>query len=246
MPDTNPYQYSESPGNDRYPNAVVFCDGRGRMEFRPERYFGWLQILGFGCLAVPVGLVVGMMIGSLVFGVPRFFTDGQNWGYLLVGAVLLLLILPAIYFMPWWGFPNALVPRIIAKFHKTPLEKNQYLCQFTTKPSRYGALRIFLESADDIGVLSLNDDHLAFEGDHTTVIIPYSCIESVRLKNSGFNRSLYLGFYLRFHLSQEVGQDFLYIQIGDRMAKTLLGSYRTTDNIRKEVEAKINPNFINN
>ena len=234
MSDANPWQYSDSPGDDRYPDVVILDDSKGRIEFRPEEFFGWRHVWKLRLLSALLVYVFSGIIG-LSFLLNIISLPWSN-GYLFFLGILLLILSLLVFFLfiPWWAYPNFLVPRIISKFHKITPGKG-YICQFTTRPSRYKGLRK-LENADDLGVLYLEDDHLLFEGDHTTAVIPYSCTESVDLKNAGFARSGWLGYYLRIYLTQEAGQPFQYILIGDRAAKTLLGSYRTICKIRDEIK----------
>ncbi|MCL2117463.1 MAG: hypothetical protein FWH27_03445 [Planctomycetaceae bacterium] len=236
MSDINPYRYSEEPpGDDSYPKAVILDGGNGRIEFRPEKFFGWREILKCGCF---IGLMLLIIDYVLVLGFVLlvYFFVTKNWYLINLGVGVLLLL--ALYLFPWWGAPNCPIPRIISKFYKIASGKG-YISQFTTYPSRYKGLRR-LEDADDIGVLYLNDDHLHFEGDHTMAVIPYSCIESVDLKNIGFFRGLCLVYHLQVELSQVSGQPFQHILIGDRAAKTLLGSYRTICKIRDDIEGRVN------
>ena len=195
MSDANPYQYSETPGDDHYPEIVLLDDAGGRIEFRPEVFFSLKLILKLACFVFPIGIIAGMALGLAPFLlVASLFDKVWYLHFRILGVVFLIPSLFVIYFMPWLQFPNCFIPRIISKFHQITPGKG-YLCQFTTHPSRYRKLRALLDNSDDIGVLYLEDDHILFEGDHTTAVIPYSCIESAVLKNAGFLRSSCLAYY---------------------------------------------------
>lgn len=243
MSDVNPYQYSETPGDDHYPEVVLLDDAGGRIEFRPEVFYDWKQVLRHGCLTGVLQTIISLMLGIVIAIsfelIWSSFIPSRvgNW-YLpirFLGIILLVLLLITFSLIPWWANLNGFLPRIISKFHKITLGQG-HICQFTTHPSRYKGIRR-LEDADDIGVLYLEDGHLLYEGDHTTAFLPYSCIESAKLINAGA-RSMWLLYYLRIDLVHEIRQPFQYIFIGDRAAKTLLGSYRTIRRIQKEIEAK--------
>ena len=79
--------------------------------------------------------------------------------------------------------------------------------------------RAWVEDADDVGILRLDDEALAFHGDRVTLAVPYAAVRSLRARNIGW-RSLWLGGK-RIEIVAGDGERELTFELLEREAHTL-------------------------
>ena len=97
--------------------------------------------------------------------------------------VLLYLALPLFLLLSLVLFPavnaNPLVRRIVSAFRTNDKTFSQVAVQITFEPRVTRGFRSLLEDADDVGLLRFEQDCVAFQGDSSTVAIPYAAITSI-------------------------------------------------------------------
>jgi len=126
-----------------------------------------------GFFGLIILLFLGIIGGSLVI-LP-----------LSLALLSILISISVFYFTPLWGGVNFYV-KLIVKRINLPETPNGFIFQFAADPRLFKGLRGFLEDADDIGILSLQEEALSFKGDCINLCIPYSRIESVQKYNVGW------------------------------------------------------------
>ncbi len=115
----------------------------------------------------------------------------------LLKVSLLSLLFPfvaiagAAYFLPF-GFGNAYVARLVGKLAPAPAANQPgFIVQLALAPRIRSGIRAVVEDADDIGVLSITDTVLVFQGDSIKLSVPFEHIRGVRRRNIGL-RGLFL------------------------------------------------------
>jgi hypothetical protein len=92
----------------------------------------------------------------------------------------------ATFFLPV-GFGNPYVTRLIQSLnHGAVTEPGGFMVQLTLKPRIRSGLRALLEDADDVGWLRLTESGLLFQGDSTTLSVPYDQIRQLKTENLGW------------------------------------------------------------
>jgi hypothetical protein len=159
----------------------------------PSLIIGGLFGLGIGSIVVYVICCVkSISLGSLHWYYPPNLPP--NLLFLLIsGLVALLMSFFLIQFMPFFVAGNWYIRTIVKRLN---IADESYgdddIFQISFDPRLYKGIRGALEDADDIGLLKLEQEQLLFKGDHVTLAIPYSAIESIQTRNIGW-RSLWMG-----------------------------------------------------
>ena len=248
--DNNPYAYTDHETDiDTYsPIGEIQVDGF-HLKLTPEVYFTTKSLLLPVICLIPLSMFASIGVVLFFFSLIAYsveFLTGKNqfeeeWMRYLI--LISLPAIPMIYYAPWIFLSNFWAWRLVSRFHNEPLGQNEYICQFATNPRRYHnvihAQRAALEDADDIGVLSLLDDRVVFQGDHTFFSLAYKDIRLVERKIASFVRSSGVGGYcIRIYSDLLDEHEYKYIVLAERNAKTIPEIYRSSRKIYEEILAR--------
>lgn len=174
------------------------------------------------CILYPLLLIVGLNVPSGFWGVPF-----GVWFVLLCGMCLLYL-----WFFPGLGGINYYTRRFVSQMFEGSGETG-YICQVTMQPRLYRGIRAFLEDADDIGLVTLNDGVLKFRGDHSDIAITLSTDVTAELRTIGWRGLWYSG--ARIRLTFPGREPFHEIEFLERQCWSVKASKR----LAQELYAKI-------
>lgn len=145
------------------------------------------EVVIINLLGLVPGIVAGWFLGATIIGfliliIQLFLIIANDSFVFSVLSFALLSMLGSVgiyYFTPLWVGANFYV-KLIVKRMNLPKTSDGFVFQLATDPRLFRGVRGFLEDADDIGVLSLQEKALSFKGDCTNLHIPYSRIESIQ------------------------------------------------------------------
>lgn len=211
------------------PNARVGdSSASARIEIGQPRRFGlWSVtiIYAYGVLlAIPVLLsVMGMtLIPSSVWSLALPF----------IGLAFSALILPI-------GQGNLHVTRLVRSWtHPSAPEPGQYIVQLTFSPRLRGGLRAMLETADDVGLLTIGPDVLTFQGDAVQFTATYQDVNWIRPENIGWRGLFVYGQPVAFRLSMPEGE--FSCQVAERSSWLLPASHRVMRAMRSDMKGRLN------
>ena len=117
---------------------------------------------------------------ALVYGYPLSPTP-----LLFIPVIALILSLAAIWLAPSIFHVNYYIRSLVLRTQPSP-PGDGYVCQISTAPRQYTGLRGFLEDADDVGWLTVTEDGLRFNGDHTEAQLSWRETTSLQLSGIGW------------------------------------------------------------
>lgn len=251
--DDNPYVYTDhGTDHEKWQQGLVeeiLVDGF-HLKLTQEVYFTTKSLVLPLICVLPLFLFFPLGISMFFWGafanLLEFLSDknqfNEEWMlYLILWPVVMLLF---VFYAPWFLLADFWVSWLVARFHSEPLKQNEYICQFTTNPRRYHGSkehrqRAKLEDADDLGILSLEEDRMVFQGDHTFFSLSYREIQFVN-RTRRFGNSLGLGgYYIRVYSERLNENGYQYVQFADRRSKTVPAAYRLSRKIYEEILIKL-------
>ena len=160
-----------------------------KIQFHEPSYFTFRFKLFGGILVGTIGSLLCYFLGFMI-GVILVMVLNINDIY-TIALVVLFSTIPGGVAIAFLLVPILQWNRVI----ETHFDKGKkgYVVDLAFDPRRFKGLEGFLESADDLGVLSFRDDQLVFEGDSTYMTIHKDRIESVEFENIGIRVMYVLG-----------------------------------------------------
>ena len=211
------------------------------LDVRSPEYFRMKEVILINLLSIPPGFVAGVLLALGTYGtvaVPSLGPYARPLPLVLMPFIVALaLSLVLFYFAPLLFAVNYYVRFLVRRYARTP-PANGYVCQLSVKPRLSGGAKAFLEDADDIGVLNLNDNALSFTGDHVNLYLPYSSIASVNQRNIGWRGAWILrGSRLRVHLAS--GAQYTYFEFLERESNTVNSSKKLSNMIYSALQERM-------
>jgi hypothetical protein len=134
---------------------------------------GTVVITSMYGLILMVPVLVSMMIVTVL-----------QFGFLTVLIPLGAIVLVS-FFLPL-GFGNSHITRLVQPLQpESPTNQENFVVQLTRNPRTRSGLSALLEDADDLGVLSLTDSAIIFNGDSLRLTVPYDSVRNLKQLNSG-------------------------------------------------------------
>lgn len=210
------------------PNArVAESSAPASIEIGEPRRFGlWsvavIYAYGF-LLAVPVLICVAGM--TLI--------PANAWSLALpfVGLAFSALILPV-------GQGNFYITRLVQSW-AGPANRSahRYVVQLTLSPRVHGGLRGMLETADDVGLLTVGTERLEFHGDCIRLTAGYDQVEWIRPESIGWRGLFVYGQPVAFRLSTPRAE--YRCQVAERSSWWLPGSHSVMRSMRKALRERL-------
>jgi len=196
--------------------------------------FNLREILIINSISILPGSLLG--ISSVLFFL-FFFEAFKTRNHIMFGLAFLLFIITGIvlFYSPAVLAGNPYV-RIMVNKYEGLIESNKkdFIFQVSFTPRVHGGFRGFMEDADDIGYLKVSENSIIFAGDHVNFILPFTKIEDISLKNSGW-RCLWL-YGQRIKLMTNVLPNYQAIELVERQSNTLLSSKNITAGIVQKIK----------
>jgi len=192
----------------------------------------------------PSRFTVGVILASTVYGlillgpvlVAVVAMTAFRFG-ILTFMVPLAAVAVATFFLPL-GFGNPYICKLAQTLRRGPsTEPDQYVVQLTREPRIQTGIRAILEDADDIGVLSLTDAGLDFNGDSVDLSVPFKALRDLHQRNAG-GRALFLyGPHTAFTVTglPEAGL----IRLAERSSWLLPTSHRNANLMFRRLQEKL-------
>jgi hypothetical protein len=186
---------------------------------------------------------------TLEISAPRVFTSSAvfkvcSYGLCLcfpvLAAVMIISVIPAgiltlvlpffalavtLYFLPF-GFGNACVRKLVNSQHPA---RQGFVVQLRLLPSLRKGFRAVAEDADDIGLVSVDENGFSFVGDSIQCRTPKARIANLRLENCGW-RGLFL-YGSKITVEFDGFSKAERIELAERSSLTLPQSWRNTRNL---------------
>ncbi len=206
------------------------------------------EILILNLLALVPGLLIGGLFGWGIAGVigyaifcVKVISAGSsylcyppnippNLLFLFIsGLVAFLMSFFLIHFRPLFFGVNWYIRSIVKRLNIAGESySHDEIFQISFDPRLLKGIRGILENADDIGLLKLEQKKLLFKGDHVTLAIPYSEIESIEARDVGW-RGLWMGGK-RLRITGKI-QHYKCVEFGERTSWTLSKSKKIANRI---------------
>ena len=213
---------------------------------RTPKWFGvFFVIFGYVFLIV-WGIMIGCFITvpaatisiALKLTILNHFSPGI--GFLLASPLLLLCICVLIFFAPvvFRGY-NVVFWLLQIRWDRKPLD---ILCQVAYFPRRsnLGFLR-FLDDADDIGLIQIENDGIRFLGDHAEFFLHAKAIDHITYYVN-IGRTMGLARRTRIFLKAPDAFPIKRIEIGELESRIITDLWKTPVALHREIESLINEN----
>jgi len=192
------------------------------IQTRPPLGFGLEEVVIANVLGLLPALALGPLLGLGLVGVGAAIVYSVRFGtmswWMLIALSSLVVGVTLFNFTPYLGFANYYIKWLVSSQQRAETGSG-HICQLTTVPRLNTGFRGFLEDADDIGVLQVQDGVITFTGDHIDVAITGSSGISVSLRNIGARGFWFIGRRVRIELHNHPA--FQAINIVERQSRTI-------------------------
>jgi hypothetical protein len=207
---------------------------RPRIETAKPRLFTsracWIINLFSVVLLIPLG--IALLIIAIAFMFLPIVSAGVFSLCLLIAAMFCTL-----YFFPA-GLANPYVSRLVeSRQARVGNEDNSFISQIALSPRLFSGVRGFIEDADDVGRLQINEADFRYEGDSIMLQVPYGCVTRVKKTNIGWRGLWICGPRIKVCFSGLPGLEE--IEFCERSALTLISNRKRANRIFKEISARI-------
>lgn len=203
-------------------------DGFTYEESLPRRFnlkFIWINIIVRNFLKLTILVCLSYFSGIFQYS---FGTSGRTP---LEGITFVIFAFLCVYFAPFIFRTYDITNKI------RRIEPDRYpgeiFCQFTAYPRRNSFFRRFMDDADDLGMLSIDDEGLSFQGDHTSFFLPKSMIEEIEYY-SEIPRSLGMSKRTRIMISPEA-EPFFVFEFGELETCTITSLLKNPKKIHEKI-----------
>ncbi len=197
----------------------------------PRRFtLGWKILGNVGGIALGLGPVIPILVFCVLLGIGVHPVLGiLAVPVLLIGYLLVYLFV----FSPTLAYVMA--RRMVEANHPEAIQQpDGFMVQVSLTPRLCRDFGQVLDDADDIGLLFIRKDHLAFSGDWVTLQVPFSRIRQMILDLPSPFR-LFLGGR-RIELLLRPGGEFKEMTIDNRAGKTLVGDIQSARRLAAAVQ----------
>ena len=208
-------------------------------EIKQPHKFNMRTVFVLSILPAVPGLIAGGGLGGAVFGIPVvliqiIYYDSPVW-LLLILPCLLFISLIVFWFYPGLSQANYYICSLVSHFRSND-GRTEYVCQIATQPRTYKGIRGFLEDADDVGIVYIEDGVFKFHGDCYGISINLSNV-NVELNNIGYRSLWYAGRRIKIILQPQ--DKFESIDIVERQCWSAMQSRKLMLQIFEEIKANI-------
>lgn len=235
--DENPYAYFGSREQSR-PGNVRLEDGFHYEETEPNRFTFSYILAGNFFLSTSWFFISLAAIGVPAFlflVLERYYRMNESFCF----AVFLFLLFSIwgiiFYYLPLlvrgYNFTNLILRR---RWTKNP---DQWIVQFTTYPRVNTGCRGFLDDADDIGTLQIEDSGLRFQGDHTSLFLPYRRMKSLSYY-SEIPRTMGLSKRSRIELQSDGEIPFHTLEFSELESRRLLDIWGIPKKLHRQIKER--------